>query len=80
MEKIAYTLVTTGHGVDGRDFTDKGGKTIGAYWSKEKAIADRNSPWCRIVPVLVDVESSRSHAMSKLTSLDKLVLFGEVSK
>ena len=74
MDKIIYTLVTKGGGVDGLDFTDTGGKTVLATFSKEEAENSSKKPWCDIVPVIVDVDKAKKDALAKLSPVDKLVL------
>lgn len=73
-DKIIYTLVTKGGGVDGRDFTDKGGKVIAASYDKAVLQKNKNLPWCNIVPQVVDIDAARKSALAKLSPVDKLVL------
>jgi hypothetical protein len=74
MDKIIYTLVSKGGGVDGRDFTDKGGKVIAASYERKDLEKNKNLPWCDIVPQVVDIEKATKSALAKLSPVDKLVL------
>lgn len=71
---IVYTLVQNGGGIDGMDFTDKGGKISSCHETRQAAEADRNAPWCKIVPIVVDTVEAKRKALAKLDALDKFIL------
>ena len=77
MDKIVYTLVTNGGGIDGLDFTDKGGKIIAVSFSKEALQHNKNKPWCSIKAEVIDTDQVRKQALAKLDMIDKLVLLEE---
>jgi hypothetical protein len=74
MDKIIYTLITKGGGVDGRDFMDKGGHVIAASYDRKDLEKNKNLPWCDIVPQVVDTDKAKKVALAKLSPIDKLVL------
>lgn len=73
-DRIVYTLVTQGGGVDGRDSTDKGGKVTGAYFDRLQAERDGNKPWCDVVAIVIDDAKTKREALAKLSPVDKLIL------
>ena len=73
-DKIVYTLLTQGGGIDGRDHADKGGKVTAAFFDRDSAEKYGNRPWCDIVPIVVDEAKARREAMGKLNAVDKLIL------
>lgn len=73
-DKIAYTLVTKGGGVDGRDHTDKGGVILAASFDKKQLEKNKNLPWCDIKAEVLDEEKAMREALRKLSPVDKLVL------
>lgn len=74
MDKIIYTLVTKGGGVDGRDHTDKGGDVIAASYDKATLQKNKNLPWCELKAEVVDIDAARKAALAKLSPVDKLIL------
>jgi hypothetical protein len=73
MDQIVYTLVSKGGGVDGRDFTDKGGKVLAASFDK-KDLEKRNNPWAEIKSEVIDVDAEARVLLNKLTPLELLIL------
>jgi hypothetical protein len=73
-DRIVYTLVTRGGGIDGMDHTDKGGQVVFATYDRKQAEAHSSKPWCELVPIVVDVHAGRRTALAKLSPVDKLVL------
>ena len=67
VDTIIYTLVTKGGGIDGLDFTDKGGNVTHAFFTRGEAERHPNRPWCEIVPEVVDITAV---AKRRLQSLD----------
>lgn len=73
-EIIVYQLVSIGGGIDGTDHTDKGGKVLEAYKTRQEAEQSKVKPWCKIEPIVVDMQQAKKLAMFKLSALDKLAL------
>lgn len=73
-DKIIYLLISKGGGVDGMDFTDKGGQMRAAAFDRETLEKHPGKPWADIEARVVDVEKTRKAALAKLNPLDKLVL------
>ena len=73
-EVIVYTLVGNGGGIDGMDHTNKGGEIRAAYLTRDEAENDKRAPWCKINPIVLDLDKAKSHAKAKLDPIDKLAL------
>jgi hypothetical protein len=73
-DTIVYTTVSNGGGVDGMDHTDKGGRVMGAYLDKKKAINNPNAPWNTVVPIVVDIEELAKTSLAKLDPVVRLAI------
>ena len=75
VDRIVYTVVTTGGGVDGMDHTDKGGLIVLATFNKEEAVK-RIGLDCRfkLVPTVVDMDDAIRSVRAKLTTYDRSIL------
>jgi len=70
-DQIVYVYVTNGHGIDGRDPTDRGGKIVKASFTPLNPDA---GPFCRYEKRVVNVDDVRRAAIGKLDALDRLLL------
>ena len=73
-DKILYTLVSRSGGVDGRDFTDKGGSIRLATFDKRVAETSSVRNWCYLEKSVIDVQARKAEALAKLDLVDRLVL------
>jgi len=74
-DRIAYCLVTTGGGVDGRDHTDKGGHVRFATFEKGEAARKRDG-WVRVEARVVVPAAVAAAAKGKLDPVEHLCLLG----
>lgn len=73
MDRILYEVVTKPGGIDGKDHTDKGGTVILATFDKQQA-TDKINGWYTLTSRVINTDTAKAEALSKLTPADKLVL------
>lgn len=69
-DKIVYLLVTIPGGIDGKDFTDQGGKICLASFENNFHC----NPWYKLEKKVVDFTQLRNEILRKLNPLEKLAL------
>ena len=74
VDKIVYTLIGKGGGVDGMDRNDPPGQLMDASFSKSDLLENQNLPWGDIKPQVVNLKEARKKALAKLDPIDKLVI------
>ena len=75
VDRIVYTVVTTGGGVDGMDHTDKGGLIVLATFNKEEAVKRIGlDSRFKLVPTVVDMDDAIRSVRAKLTTYDRFIL------
>ena len=72
-ERIVYCVVSLPGGIDGRDFSDKGGSVIDVFLERTMA-EKRVDAWSTIEPRVVDFVEEGQKIMKDLSPLQKLVL------
>lgn len=74
-DRIVYEIVTTGGGADGRDYNDKGGTVVAAYYDKGLATNHvGKDERFRLQPTVVDVSEVRKGILARLTPVERLIL------
>lgn len=70
---LVFKVVSKPGGVDGMEFSDKGGKVLSAWFSFEAA-KGACSPWADIVPEPIDLSALKAKLLASMDGVDKLAL------
>lgn len=73
-DRIVYTLVSKGGGVDGKDHTDKGGQITAASFERKALENHEGSIYSTIVPMVVNTKDRLDSVLKKLDPIDLLIL------
>lgn len=73
-DQIVYLCGTKAGGIDGRDSTDKGGVIVFATFDKDQAMSYKQTGNYTMEPIVVDIESTVTDALKKLSATEKLAL------